>query len=73
MLGKNTHKHGELLDTFTEPPAPKLLTPVDIPIKCSTVLLLNYGSHKQKDLRICIQRVKNVLEVDAAVYPRERD
>ncbi len=42
-------------------------------MKCSTDLPLDYGGHKQKDLAILFCRVKNVLELNAAIYHPERD
>jgi hypothetical protein len=56
------------MDALAEPPAPKRPTPVELLTKRSTVLLLNYRSHKQKDLAVFIRRVENVLEFDTAVY-----
>jgi hypothetical protein len=73
VLGKNTHQRGETLDTLAEPPAPKGPTPVELPTKRSTILPLDYGSHKQKDLAVFIRRVEYVLKFNAAVYPTERD
>ncbi len=73
MLDKNSHQHCESLHTLVEPLAPKRLTTVERPTKRSTVLLLDYGGHKQKDLAVSICRAENVLEFDAAIYPTERD
>ncbi len=73
MLGKNTHQYGESLEALAEPLAPKQPTPVKLSIKCSTILLLDYGGHKHMDLAIFVRRVEHVLEFDSAVYPTERD
>jgi hypothetical protein len=73
VLGKNTHQCGESLDALAKPLAPKWPTPVRLSTKRSTILPLNYGSHKQKDLAVFIHRVENVLKFDTAMYPTERD
>ncbi len=44
-----------------------------MPTRRATVLPLDYGSHKQKDLVVFIRKVETVLEFDEAVYPTERD
>jgi hypothetical protein len=73
VLGKNTHQHGESLDALAEPLAPERPTPVELPMKRLTILLRDFGSHKQKNLVIFICRVENVLKFDGAVYPTGRD
>jgi hypothetical protein len=73
VLSKNTLQHGQSLDALAELPALKRPTPVKLPTKPSTVLLLDYGGHKSKDLEVFICRVENVLEFDMAVYPTKGD
>ncbi len=73
MLGKNTYQHGELLDTLIKPPVPKWPTSVKLCMQHFTVLLLDYGSHKQKDLAVLIYSVKNKLKFNTAVYSTEID
>jgi DUF971 family protein len=73
MLGKNTHQCGELLDTLAKLLALKRPIPVKLPTKHTTILPLDYGSHKQKNLAVFICRVMNLLELDVRVYPTERD
>jgi hypothetical protein len=36
-------------------------------------MLLDYGSHKQKDFAVSIYKVENMLELDYAIYSMERD
>ncbi len=68
VIGKNTYQCGELLDTLAQPPVHKQPTPAKQPSKCSTILPLQYGGHKQKDLAVSICGVEDVLEFDVAVY-----
>jgi hypothetical protein len=42
-------------------------------MKRSTVLLLDFGSLKQKNLVVLNCRVKNLLEFDVAIFPMEYD
>jgi hypothetical protein len=73
VLSKNRHQSGESLDSLVELPASKWPTPVELPTKHFTVLLLYYISHEQKDFVVFILRVRNVLKFDAATYSMERD
>ncbi len=73
LLDNNTHHYGESLEALAELLAHKPLTPVKLTTKRSTILLLDFDDHQQKDLAVFICRVENVLENDVAVYPTEED